>query len=82
MRELLSKELAALAAGVPVPGGGRVRLVDGTGIGVAGPGGTATFRLHAAFDLEARRFDALELTGGGEAESVARVDLLPFGSRM
>lgn len=72
VRELLSRELAALAAGVPVAGGWRVRLVDGTGIGVAGPGGKALFRLHAAFDLAARRFDALELTGGGEAESLAR----------
>jgi Transposase DDE domain len=72
VRELLSKELAALAAGVPVAGGWRVRLVDGTGIGVAGPGGKATFRLHAAFDLAARRFDQLELTGGSEAESLAR----------
>ena len=49
-----------------------MRLVDGTGIGIAGPGGKALFRLHAAFDLAARRFDALELTGGGEAESLAR----------
>ena len=72
MRELLSKELAALAAGVAVPGGWRVRLVDGTGIGIAGPGGKAAFRLHAAFDLAARRFDALELTGGTEAASLAR----------
>jgi hypothetical protein len=79
-RELLSKELAALAAlaaGVAAPGAGwRVRLVDGTGtgigIGVAGPGGKARFRLHAAFDLKARRFDELELTGAGEAESLAR----------
>ena len=62
VRELLSKELAALAAGVAAPGAGRVRLVDGTGIGVAGPGGKAMFRLHAAFDLAARRFDTLELT--------------------
>ena len=72
VRELLSKELAGLAAGVPVAGGWRVRLVDGTGIGVAGPGGKAMFRLHAAFDLAARRFDALELTGGSEAESLVR----------
>ena len=72
VRELLSKELAALGAGVAVPGGWRVRLVDGTGIGLAGPGGKAMFRLHAAFDLAARRFDALELTGGGAAESLAR----------
>ena len=72
VRELLSKELAALAAGVAVPGGWRVRLVDGTGIGIAGPGGKALFRLHAAFDLAARRFDALELTGGTEAASLAR----------
>ena len=49
-----------------------MRLVDGTGIGVAGPGGKAMFRLHAAFDLAARRFDQLELAGGGEAESLAR----------
>ena len=70
VRELLSKELGALAAGAA--GGWRVRLVDGTGIGVAGPGGKALFRLHAAFDLAARRFDELELTGGGEAESLAR----------
>ena len=47
VRELLSKELAALAAGVPVAGGWRVRLVDGTGIGVAGPGGDMRFRLPA-----------------------------------
>jgi hypothetical protein len=72
LRELLSKELGALAAGAAAPGGWRVRLVDGTGIGVGGPGGKALFRLHAAFDLAARRFDALELTGGGEAESLAR----------
>ena len=72
VRELLSKELAALASGVAVPGGWRVRLVDGTGIGIAGPGGKAAFRLHAAFDLAARRFDALELTGGTEAASLAR----------
>ena len=39
---------------------------------MAGPGGKALFRLHAAFDLAARRFDELELTGGGEAESLAR----------
>jgi hypothetical protein len=77
VRELLSKELAALGAGVAVPGGWRVRLVDGTGIGLAGPGGKAAFRLHAAFDLAARRFDALELTGGGEAESLARVTAAP-----
>ena len=77
VRELLSKELAALGAGVAVPGGWRVRLVDGTGIGVAGPGGKAMFRLHAAFDLAARRFDQLELTGGGEAESLARVTAGP-----
>ena len=57
--------------------GWRVRLVDGTGIGIAGPGGKAAFRLHAAFDLAARRFDALELTGGGEAESLARVTAGP-----
>ena len=49
-----------------------MRLVDGTGIGIAGPGGKAAFRLHAAFDLAARRFDALELTGGTEAASLAR----------
>ena len=72
VREFLSKELAALAAGVAVAGGWRVRLVDGTGIGMAGPGGKALFRLHAAFDLAARRFDALELTSGGAAESLAR----------
>lgn len=72
VRELLSKELAALAAGVPVAGSWRVRLVDGTGIGVAGPGGKALFRLHAAYDLAARRFDQFELTGGSEAESLAR----------
>ncbi len=42
------------------------------GIGIAGPGGKAAFRLHAAFDLAARRFDALELTGGTEAASLAR----------
>jgi Transposase DDE domain len=88
VRELLSKELAALGAGVPMPGGWRVRLVDGTGplsaaltsrrgIGpqarwVAGPGGKAMFRLHAAFDLAARRFDQLELSGGSEAESLVR----------
>ena len=77
MRELLSQELAALAAGMAAPGAGRVRLVDGTGIGVAGPGGKAAFRLHAAFDLAARRFDALELTAGGEAESLARVTAGP-----
>jgi hypothetical protein len=39
---------------------------------VAGPGGKALFRLHAAFDLAARRFDQLERTGGNEAESLAR----------
>ena len=77
VRELLSQELAALGAGVAVPGGWRVRLVDGTGIGVAGPGGKAMFRLHAAFDLAARRFDQLELTAGGEAESLARVTAGP-----
>ena len=77
VRELLSQELAALAAGMAAPGAGRVRLVDGTGIGVAGPGGKAMFRLHAAFDLAARRFDALELTAGGEAESLARVTAAP-----
>jgi len=77
VRKLLSKELAALGAGVAVPGGWRVRLVDGTGIGVAGPGGKAMFRLHAAFDLAARRFDALELSGGTEAESLARVTAGP-----
>jgi hypothetical protein len=77
VRELLSKELAPLGAGVPVAGGWRVRLVDGTGIGVAGPGGKALFRLHAAFDLAARRFDELELTAGGEAESLARVTAGP-----
>ncbi|MGE3740447.1 MAG: transposase [Geminicoccaceae bacterium] len=77
VRELLSKELAALAAGVPAAGGWRVRLVDGTGIGLAGPGGKALFRLHAAFDLAARRFDALELTPGSEAESLARVTAGP-----
>lgn len=70
VRELLSRELGAL--GAVVPGGWRVRLVDGTGIGVAGPGGKALFRLHAAFDLAARRFDQLELTSGNEAESLAR----------
>ena len=70
-------EPAALGAGVAVPGGWRVRLVDGTGIGVAGPGGKAMFRLHAAFDLAARRFDQLELTAGGEAESLARVTAGP-----
>ena len=77
VRELLSQELAALGAGVAVPGGWRVRLVDGTGIGLAGPGGKAAFRLHAAFDLAARRFDALELTAGGAAESLARVTAGP-----
>ena len=77
VRELLSKELAALASGVAVPGGWRVRLVDGTGIGVAGPGGKSMFRLHAAFDLGARRFDALELTASGKAESLARVTAAP-----
>ena len=44
VRELLSQELAALGAGVAVPGGWRVRLVNGSGIGVAGPGGKAMFR--------------------------------------
>ena len=67
VRELLSKELGALGAGMA--GGWRVRLVDGTGIGVAGPGGKALFRLHAAFDLAARRFDALELTGGHRTQT-------------
>lgn len=68
LRELLSRELGAL--GAVVPGCWRVRLVDGTGIGVAG--GKALFRLHAAFDLGARRFDQLELTDGAAAESLAR----------
>lgn len=78
-RELLSKELGALGAGAGLPGpaagpggGWRVRLADGTGIGVAGPNGRALFRLHATFDLAARRFDQLELTGGTAAESLAR----------
>lgn len=78
VRELLSKELGALGAAVAVPGAGwRLRLVDGTGIGVAGPGGKALFRLHAAFDLGARRFDQLELTDGRAAESLARVTAGP-----
>jgi hypothetical protein len=69
VRELLSRELGALGAGVAVPGGWRVRLVDG---GMAGPGGKALFRLHATFDLAARRFAQLELTDGAAAESLAR----------
>lgn len=72
VRELLSKELGALGAGVAAPCGWRVRLVDGTGIGVAGAGGKALFRLHATFDLAARRFAQLELTDGARAESLTR----------
>jgi Transposase DDE domain len=73
VRELLSRELGALGAGATGSSGWRLRLVDGTGIGVAGPGGQALFRLHASFDLAARRFDQLELTDGRAAESLARV---------
>jgi hypothetical protein len=64
-RELLSRELGPLCA--RVAGGWRVRLVDGTTIDGAGP----AMRLHASFDLAARRLDELHLTDARDAESLA-----------
>lgn len=74
LQTLLSQEVGALAADVGAVSGWRLRLVDGTSIaGAFGKG----YHLHAGFDLGARRFDRLELTGGRESESLARFDSGP-----
>ncbi len=65
---------ALLAHGVSQADAGagrRIRLVDGSVL--SSPGKGQDWRLHAVYDLEAQRFDSLELTPKTTAESLERI---------
>jgi hypothetical protein len=71
----------ALAAGMPAPCRGRlIRLIDATSVpkaGAAARRGNRVWRIHAAFDLPAERFGAVQLTDGGTAERLDRIAVVP-----
>lgn len=69
--ELLTHKLAQNAPLPPVRGEGRLRLIDATAISQSGSRGT-DWRVHASFDLQQFRMDALELTSAKSGESLHR----------
>lgn len=75
--ELAGQLLSAQAGVAPAQAGVRpLRLVDGTVLSAPGSAGS-DWRLHVAYDPQAQRFTALELTDGLGAERLERLPVLP-----
>jgi hypothetical protein len=72
--------LAGRAAAAPLPGGRRIRIVDGSVI--TAPGTATNWRLHAIYDLAEQRFSHFELTDIHGAEALERSPVSPGEIRL